>query len=75
VFPPTVVQIIDVGQRTGKLENMMERLAEDYDSQVQVATQRMVALLEPAVILLLAGFVGFIVLAVILPYMEAGNVF
>lgn len=73
-FPPTVVQIVDVGQATGKLDQMLDRLANDYDQQVLVASQRFVALLEPILILLLAMFIGFIVLSVILPYMEVGNV-
>lgn len=74
VFPLSVVQVMEVGQASGQLDKMLDRLAEDYDAQVQVATQRFVALLEPALILMLALFIGFIVLAVILPYMEAGNV-
>lgn len=73
-FPPTVVQIVDVGQATGKLDQMLERLAVDYDAQVQIAAQRMLAVFEPVLILLLAGFILFIVLSVILPYLEVGNV-
>lgn len=74
VFPPTVVQVVDVGQATGKLDAMLERLAADYDAQVVVASQRLIALLEPVLILVLAVFIGFIVLSVILPYMQVGNV-
>jgi general secretion pathway protein F len=74
VFPPTVVQIVDVGQATGRLDTMLDRLAGDYDLQVQAASQRLVALLEPVLILLLATFIGVIVLSVILPYMGVGNV-
>lgn len=74
VFPSTVVQIVDIGQSSGRLDVMLERLAEDYDAQVQTATQRLLAVLEPAAILLLATLIGFVVLSVILPYLEAGNV-
>lgn len=73
-FPPTVVQIVDVGQSSGRLDSMLERLAVDYDAQVATATQRLVAVLEPALILVLATVVMFIVLSIILPYMEIGNV-
>ena len=72
-FPVTVVQIFAVGQASGQLDHMLERLAEDYDLQVQIATQRLISLFEPMLILMLAGFVGFIVLAIILPYLEVGH--
>lgn len=74
VFPHAMIQVFAVGQASGRLDEMLERIAEDYDTQINVLTQRLVALLEPAMILLLALFVGGIVLAVIQPYMEAGNV-
>jgi type II secretory pathway component PulF len=73
-FPTSVIRIMEVGQATGRLDEMLERLASDYDVQVQTATQRLIAVFEPAMILLLAGLIGFIVLAIILPYLEAGNV-
>jgi len=74
IFPPMVVQIVEVGQATGRLDEMLDRLASNYDRQVQTAVQRLIAVLEPVIILLLAVFVGFIVMAIIMPYMEAGNV-
>ncbi|MFP4145639.1 MAG: type II secretion system F family protein [Phycisphaeraceae bacterium] len=74
VFPPTVVQIVDVGQASGRLDAMLDRLAADYDQQVQTATQRLLAVFEPAIILALAGGVLFVVLSILLPYLEAGNV-
>lgn len=74
VFPPLVVQLFAVGQRTGRLEEMLDRLASNYDAQVQSGAQRFAALLDPVLILVLALFVGFIVFATILPILEAGNV-
>lgn len=74
VFPHAMIQVFAVGQASGRLDEMLERIAADYDEQVDTLTQRLVAVLEPVLILLLAVFVGVIVLAVILPYMEAGNV-
>lgn len=73
VFPPLVVQIFAVGQQSGELDRMLERLAEDYDRQVETVATRLTTLLEPAIILLLTTIVGFIMLAVILPILEAGN--
>jgi len=74
VFSPTVVQMLAVGQESGQLEEMLRQLAETYDQEVAVATQRLTSLLEPLVILLLALLVGSVALATILPILEAGNV-
>lgn len=75
VFPPVVVQVFAVGQQTGRLEEMLERLAIDYDRQVASSSARLAAILEPALILVLAVIVGFILFATMLPILEAGNVF
>ena len=73
-FPPLVVQIFAVGQQTGRLEEMLERLANDYDRQVANSSARLTAALEPILILVLAVCVGFVLYATILPILEAGNV-
>jgi type II secretory pathway component PulF len=73
-FPPMVVQIFAVGQQSGRLEEMLDKLAETYDQQVNTAAQRLTAILEPLLIILLAVVVLFIVLATVLPILEAGNV-
>jgi len=74
VFPPLVVQIFSVGQETGQLEEMLERLAKDYDRQVSILASRLASALEPVLIVLLAVIVGFILFATVLPILEAGNV-
>lgn len=74
LFPPLVVQIFSVGQKTGRLEPMLARLATDYERQVTSLTTRLTTLLEPALIVALAVFVGFILFATMLPILEAGNV-
>ena len=74
VFPPLVALIFNVGQETGKLEEMLDRLAEGYERQVTSATARFTAALEPILIVVLAVFVGFILFATVLPILEAGNV-
>ena len=73
-FPPLAVRVFSVGQESGKLDEMLFRLAEDYDAQVATASARLTALLEPVLILVLAALVGFLLLATILPILEAGNV-
>ena len=72
-FPPMVVQVFALGQQSGRLEEMLDRLATTYDQQVNLAAQRLTAVLEPVLIILLAFLVLFIVMATVLPILEAGN--
>ena len=72
-FPPMVVQVFALGQQSGRLEEMLDRLAVAYEQQVSSAAQRFTAVLEPALIVTLALFVLFIVMATVLPILEAGN--
>jgi type II secretory pathway component PulF len=72
-FPPMVVQIFALGQQSGRLEEMLDRLATTYDQQMQSAAQRLTAILEPILIIVLACIVLFIILATVLPILEAGN--
>lgn len=73
-FPPLAVQIFSVGQESGELEDMLNQLSADYNRQVSTMSARLAALLEPILIILLATFIGFVLLATILPILEAGNV-
>ncbi|MEW6741955.1 MAG: type II secretion system inner membrane protein GspF [Planctomycetota bacterium] len=70
VFPPTVGYMIAVGEQSGQLEEILDKLAEAYDEEVEIATQRMTAVLEPMLILVMAAVVTFIILAVLLPMLE-----
>jgi type II secretory pathway component PulF len=74
VVPPMVVQLFSVGQQSGQLAEMLDRLATTYDSQVASSSARLSALLEPTLIVVLAVLVGFILFATFLPILEAGNV-
>lgn len=74
VFSPLVVQILAVGQSSGQLEQMLQQLADAYDQEVEVATDRLTALLEPLLIVLMAIMVGVIAFATILPILEVSNV-
>ena len=73
-FPPLVVQIFAVGQQSGRLEEMLDRLANDYDKQVQTAANRLTAILEPVLIICLAIFIFAIAAATVFPILEASNV-
>jgi type II secretory pathway component PulF len=73
-FPPLVIQIFAVGQQSGRLEEMLDRLANDYDKQVQTAANRLTAILEPVLIIVLAVFVFAIAAATVFPILEASNI-
>ena len=67
VFPPLVIQMIKVGEETGSLEEMLEKVSDFYDQEVEYKVESMVSLIEPALILGLGLVVGSIVAAVMLP--------
>jgi type IV pilus assembly protein PilC len=67
VFPPMVISMVDVGEQTGALPEMLLRIADDYDEQVDNAVAAMTSLLEPIMIIFLAVIVGSIVIAMFLP--------
>ncbi len=73
VFPPLAVRVFSVGQDSGQLDDMLIRLGQDYNRQVQVASTRLTTLLEPVLILVMAVLVGFLLLATILPILQAGQ--
>ncbi len=70
VFPPMVVSMVDVGEQTGALPEMLLRIADDYDEQVDNAVAAMTSLLEPIMIVFLAIIVGSIVIAMFLPLIQ-----
>lgn len=67
VFPPSVVEMISVGEEAGNLEEVLFKVAESYDSEVDYAVRVFVSLLEPGMILIMAAIVGFIVVSMLLP--------
>jgi type IV pilus assembly protein PilC len=67
LFPPMVVQMITIGEETGALDQMLSKVAEFYEQEVDAALQSLAAALEPIMIVLLGGVVGFIVIAMFLP--------
>ncbi len=73
VFPPVVGYMIAVGEEGGRLEELLRRIAEAYEEEVDVAAQKMTAMLEPIMIVVMAMVVGFIILSVLLPILEMSN--
>lgn len=67
LFPPMVVHMISIGEETGNLEDMLENVADYYEEEVTVATEQMMTVLEPMMILVLALIVGVIILAILQP--------
>lgn len=67
VFPHIAVQMIQVGENSGRLEEMLGKIADIYEKEVQTTVSAMTAIMEPFIILVMAVVVGFIVLAVCLP--------
>lgn len=70
VFPPMVISMVDVGEETGQLPDMLMKVAEVYDEEVDNAVTALTAMLEPLMIVFLALVVGSIVLAMFMPMME-----
>lgn len=77
LFPPMVHHMTRIGEETGEVEDMLERLANYYDEEVEMATQSVMAAMEPMIIIVLAVVVGGILAAVFAPmlqmYKDLGN--
>jgi type IV pilus assembly protein PilC len=67
VFPMMVVQMIGVGEQTGALDQMLSKIADFYEDEVDTAVAGMMKLIEPLLITVLGGIIGFIVAAMYLP--------
>ena len=70
IFPPVVGDMIAIGEESGQLEDLLERIAETYDEEVDLTSQKVTAMIEPLVIVLMALVVGFIVMAIVLPLVQ-----
>jgi general secretion pathway protein F len=73
VFPPVVGYMIAVGEQSGQLEELLDRIAEAYDEEVQVQTDKVTSLLEPLLIVGMACVVGFIVLSIMQPILRLSD--
>ena len=67
VFPPMVVQMIASGEETGAIDQMLEKIAEFYDDEVEATTEALTALIEPLMIAFLGGVVGSMIIALYMP--------
>lgn len=75
IFPPMVSNLVGVGEETGDLQSMMGKVADYYDEEVDEATKKLLNLMEPAIIIVMAVFVVIIVLAIYLPMINMTKAF
>jgi type IV pilus assembly protein PilC len=73
VFPPMVISMIAVGESTGGLDEMLSKIADFYDEEVDAAVSGLLSLLEPVMIVFLGGVVGGMVVAMYLPIFDMIN--
>ncbi|GAI93990.1 unnamed protein product, partial [marine sediment metagenome] len=75
VFPPMVTQMIAIGEASGGLDEMLSKVADFYDSEVDQAVENLTNALEPLIMVVLGGIVGFMVIAMYLPIFQlAGTI-
>ena len=75
VFPAMVVQMIGVGEQTGALDQMLNKIADFYEEEVDVAVAALTSLLEPIMMVVIGGIVGFMLIAMYMPIFDiAGRV-
>jgi len=69
-FPPMLLHMVELGQRSGEIEDMLMHVADTYDDDVRLTIDAAVGLLEPVIIVVMGLFVGFLVLAILLPILK-----
>jgi general secretion pathway protein F len=72
-FPAVVGYMVSVGEQSGELEQMLDRVALAYDEEIDIATERMTSVIEPIMIIFLAVVVGYIVVSIVLPILQIGQ--
>jgi type II secretory pathway component PulF len=73
-FPPVVSYMVAVGEQSGELEQMLDRIGSAYDEEIQITTERLTSILEPVLIVILAVVVGYIVISIVLPILKVGQI-
>ena len=70
LFPPMVYQMIRIGEESGNTEEMLDKLADYYDEEVEMSVQSLMAAMEPMIIIVLAVVVGGLIAACMMPMMQ-----
>ena len=71
--PPMVISMVGIGEESGSLEDMLSKTADYYDEELDASIQKMLALLEPMLILFMGVIVGFIVISMMLPNFDMSS--
>jgi general secretion pathway protein F len=72
-FPPIVTHMIAVGEKSGQLETMLENVARAYDTQIDTRVQALTSLLEPLMMIVMGGAVGFIAFSILMPLVQMND--
>ena len=70
VFPPVVGYMIAVGEQSGQLEELLDKITEAYDEEIELSTQKLTAMLEPILVVAMAVGVGFVVMSILIPMLQ-----
>jgi len=73
IFPPMVVQMMSVGEDTGALDDMLHKISDFYDQEVEATTEALTSLIEPLMIAVLGGLVGSMIIALYMPIFSIFN--
>ena len=73
LFPPVVVQMVAVGEKSGELEKMLLKISDSFDRTVETRMTGLMALMEPLIIVVMGAIIGFIVVAIMLPMLEMSS--
>ena len=73
LFPPVVVQMVAVGEKSGELEKMLLKISDSFDRTVETRITGLMALMEPVIILMMGLIIGFVVIAIMLPMLEMSS--
>lgn len=74
VFPPILVHMISVGEKSGSLEEMLTKAAESYEGDVETTVAGLTSILEPIMIVIMGGIVGFVVISILMPMLEMSTI-
>jgi general secretion pathway protein F len=73
-FPPVVIHMIAIGEKTGELPNMLINVANNFEEQVNTRIEGLTSLLEPAMIVVMGATIAFIVVAIFVPLLDMSNI-
>ena len=70
LFPSMMIHMVELGQKSGEIEDMLLKVADTYDDDVRLTIDAIVGLIEPVIIIVMGVFVGFLVISILLPILN-----